>query len=119
MSLHIERQGDVAIVVPNGPLDGSQLTEDLETAMRKLIYGDQKKIVLDLVNTSRISSIGAGVLAGLHLSATRCDATMHLCNINKRIEDLLVIIQLTRVLKIFDTRADALAAFEVKMSGAS
>ena len=119
MSLHIERQGDVAIVVPNGPLDGSKLTRELETAMRKLISDGQEKIVLDLGKTSRVSSIGAGILASLHLSTTRRDVAMHVCNINKRIEDLLIIIQLIRVLKAFDTREDALAAFEVKLSGTS
>ena len=51
---HIERQGDVAIVVPNGPLDGSKLTVELETDMRKLIYDDQKKIIAKKLDVEQI-----------------------------------------------------------------
>ena len=112
MKLHIERQGDVAIVVPNGPLDGSKLTVELETDMRKLIYDDQKKIVLDLGKVSRISSIGIGTLASLHASATNRHVKMHVCEISKRNQDILAIVWLLRVLNVFETRDEAIAAFD-------
>lgn len=114
MSLHIERQGDVAIVMPNGPLDGSKLTRELETKMRKLIYDSQKKIILDLAKTSRVSSIGIGALVGVYLSAKNHDVALHVCNVDKRIEDLLAIVKLLRLLNVFGTREEALAAFEEK-----
>ena len=114
MSLHIERQGDVAIVVPKGPLDGSKLTIELETDMRKLIYDDQKRIILDLGKVSRISSIGIGTLASLHASATNRHVMMHVCEISKRNKDVLAIVWLLRVLNVYETRKEAMAAFEEK-----
>ena len=112
MNVHIERQGDVAIVMPNGPLDGGDRTGELETVLRKMIYDDQKKIVLDLEKTPRVSSIGVGVLTSVHTSATNRKVRLHVCNIESRIKDLLAILQLLRVLNCFDTRKEALDAFE-------
>ena len=112
MSIHIERQGDVAIIVPKGAIDGSGQTNELETDLRKLVYDDQKKILLDLANTPRISSIGIGVLASVHASATNRNVRLHVCNIDRRIKDVLAIVQLLRILNCFDTRKEALAAFE-------
>ena len=108
----LKRQGDIAIVMPKGPLDGGVLTGELETALRKLIYDDQKKIVLDLEETTRVSSIGFGVLIAAHISADNRKARLHLCNIDKRIKDTLAILKLLRVFHCFDTRQDALDAFE-------
>ena len=116
MRLHIERQDDVAIVVPHGPLDGSKLTNELETDMRKLIYDDQQKIILDMGDVSRISSIGSGTLASLHASATNRHVRIHVCEISKRNEDILAIVWLMRILYVFKTRKEAIAAFEQKVT---
>ena len=112
MSVHIERDGDVAIVMPKGPIDGGKLTRELETDLRKLIFDDQQKIVLDLSHTPSMSSIGIGVLASVHVSATNRNLTLHVCNIERRIEHVLTIVKLTRVLNCFDTRKQAMAAFK-------
>ena len=111
MSVHIERDGDVAIVMPKGPIDGGNHTRELETDLRKLIFDDQQKIVLDLANTPSMSSIGIGVLASVHDSATKRNLRLHVCNIERRIEHVLTIVKLTRVLNCFDTRKQAIAAF--------
>lgn len=113
MSLHIERQGDVAIVAPVGALDGSNPTsKELETSLRKLIYDDHKNIVLDLDKVTRISSMGIGILASVHASATNRKVKLHVCNISSRNKEILAIVWLLRVLNCFETRQEALAAFE-------
>lgn len=111
MSVHIERKNDVAIVKPKGNLRGGKETEELERDMRKLIYDDQKKILLDLADTKSMSSIGIGMLASLHVSAMNRGLQMHVCNIERRIKDILAIVQLTRVLNCFDTCDEAMTAF--------
>ena len=112
MGLHIEREGDVAIVVPKGMIRGGDDVDELETDLRKLIYDDQKKILLDLKDTSSMSSMGIGVLASVHTSAVNRDVQLHICNIEKRIDHVLTIVKLTRVLNCFDTRDQAIAAFK-------
>jgi anti-anti-sigma factor len=112
MSVHIERKGDVAVVRPKGNLRGGKETEALEQDMRKLIYDDHKKILLDLADIKSMSSIGIGMLASLHVSAMNRGLQLHVCNIERRIKDVLAIVQLTRVLNCFDTYDEALAAFK-------
>jgi anti-anti-sigma factor len=112
MSIHIERDGDVAIVMPKGMLRGGKDVEELERDLRKLVYDDQKKIILDLKHTTHMNSTGIGVLASVHTSAVNRGVTLHVCNIERRIEHVLTIVKLTRVLNCFDTRKEALAAFE-------
>ena len=111
MSLHTERRGDIAVVAPNGPLDGGKLTRELETEMRKLIYDDQKKILLNLGKVPRISSIGIGVLASVHTSAANRNVKLHVCNVEKRIKDLLVIVKLLAILNVYDKCEEAMEAF--------
>ncbi len=112
MSVHIERVGDVAVVMPKGMLRGAKETEELETDLRKLLFDDQQKILLDLEKTTHMSSTAIGVLASVHGSATKRELRLHVCNIERRIENVLAIVKLTRVLNCFDTRKEAMAAFK-------
>lgn len=112
MSVHIERSGDVAIVMPKGMLRGAKETEELETDLRKLLYDDQQKILLDLAKTTHMSSTAIGVLASAHIRARKRNLRLHVCNIERRIENVLAIVKLTRVLNCFDTRKQAMDAFE-------
>lgn len=112
MGIHIERDGDVAIVMPKGMIRGGKDVEELERDLRKLVYDDQKKILLDLANVASMSSTGIGVLASVHTSAVTRNVQLHVCNIERRIEHVLTIVKLTRVLNCFDTRKQALMAFK-------
>ncbi|MFQ5600224.1 MAG: STAS domain-containing protein [Candidatus Krumholzibacteriia bacterium] len=110
MGLHIERVGEVAVVVPKGMLRGGKETDELETTLRKLVYDGHKRILLDLQKTSFMSSTAIGLLAGVHTSATNRGLAFYVCNIDRRIEDILTVIKLVQVLNVFDTRDEALQA---------
>jgi len=111
MALRSEKVGDVALLVPEGMLKGDRETTDLENQLRKLIQAGQKKILLDLRNTTHLNSVAIGVLAGVHTSAVNRKAAFFVCNVERRIHDTLVILMLVNVLNLFDTREEALAAF--------
>jgi anti-anti-sigma factor len=110
MGLHVERLGDVAVVMPSGMLKGGKETDELQNVLRKLIYDGQKKILLDLAKTSHMTSIAIGVLAGVHVSAANKKLYFCVCNIEERIENVLVQIKLLNMLNVHDSRQDALAA---------
>jgi len=110
MGLHIERVGNVAVLVPEGMLKGGKETEELENALRKLVYDKHKKILLDLSKTSFMSSRAIGVLAATHTSAVNRNLHFCVCNIERRIESVLVLIKLMNMLNVYDTREDALQA---------
>jgi anti-anti-sigma factor len=110
MALHVERVGDVAVLMPRGMLKGGKETDELENSMRKLIYGDQKKILLDLAHVTHMSSMAIGVLAAAHSSATKRQVRFAVCNVEQRIESILVLIKLANILDVRDTRDDGLQA---------
>lgn len=111
MSLHVERLGDVAVVVPKGMLKGGKETDELQNVLRKLTYDRQKKILLDLAETTYMTSMAIGVLAGVHASAANKNLYFWVCNIETRIENVLVQVKLLNILTVYPTRADALEAF--------
>src|SRR5213593_2281599 len=105
-----EKVGDVVVVIPEGILKGDKETSQLENELRRLIQGGQKKVILDLRHTTHLNSIAIGVLAGIHISAANRGVNFCVCNVEKRIENLLVIVRLINVLNVYDSRDDALAS---------
>lgn len=112
MGLRVERNGDVAVLVPEGMLKGGKETDELETALRKLIYDEQKKILLDLGRVTHMSSIAIGVLASAHSSAKKRNIDFAVCSIEERINSVLVLVKLANILTVYETRDDALAAMK-------
>ena len=110
MGLHVERIGDVAVVVPEGMLRGGKETDELQNVLRKLTYDRQKKILLDLAKTSHMTSLAIGVLTGIHASALSKELRFCLCNIETRIKNVLLQIKLLNILEVYPTRAEALKA---------
>lgn len=110
MSLRTTRKGDVAVVSPQGMLVGGDETERLEQELRGLIARGQKKILLDLARTSHLTSNPIGTLVSVHLNAASNGVAFYVCNIDKRIHNMLVIFKLINVLNVFGTCEEALAA---------
>ena len=111
MGLHVERVGDVALLATDGMLKGGRETDELENALRKLVNDHHKKILLDLAKTTFMSSAAIGLLASVHTSAVNRDLHLFVCNVERRIESVLVLVKLMNILNVYDTRDDALQAF--------
>jgi hypothetical protein len=50
-------------------------------------------------------------VAGVHTSAANHGVSFFVCNIERRIQNVLTILKLVNVLHVYDTREEALAAF--------
>lgn len=107
MSLHVEHQGDVAIVQPRGILKGDNETDELERVVRQLL-DSHTKILIDLDNVDHMTSIPIGVLVGLHVSAKNRHIPFYLCNMTHHIEDVIIIFRLAELFTIFDSTEEAL-----------
>lgn len=110
MAVRTEKIADVFVVLPEGMLKGDKETSQLEHELRRLVQGGQAKILLDLRNTTHLNSIAIGVLAGVHTSAANRGLRFAVCNVERRIQNVLTILKLVNVLNVYDTREDALAA---------
>ena len=111
MAIRTEKLGEVFIVVPEGMLKGDKETDQLDYELRRLVQGGQNKILLDLRNTTHLNSIAIGILAGIHTGAANRGLHFAVCNLERRIQNVLTILKLVNVLHVYDTREDAIAAF--------
>jgi anti-anti-sigma factor len=107
MSLHVDHEGDVAIVQPRGILKGDNETDELDRVVRQLL-DNHEKILIDLNHVEHMTSIPIGVLVGLHVSAKNRHVPFCICNMTDHIEDVIVIWRLGELFTIFDSREEAL-----------
>jgi anti-anti-sigma factor len=114
MAFRTDKIGDVVVVMPEGSFTGGRETDQFESELRRHIQANQKKILLDLRGTSHLSSVPIGMLVGVHTSATNRGLHLFMCNIERRIDNVLVVLKLINVFNVFDTREQALEAFKKK-----
>src|SRR6266852_8609750 len=95
-------------------LEGRIVLGDETTALRdkiKTLLGEgKKKVVLDLKNVTMIDSSGLGAMVAAHSSAKAAGATLRLCNLGTRTNELLQMTRLVTVFEISDTESDAVRA---------
>ena len=95
-------------------LDGRIVLGEETTALREnvksLLSGGQKNIVLDLTNVTMIDSSGLGTLVAAHSSAKSNGASLRLCNVGSRFNELLLITKLYTVFEVSSTEAEAVRA---------
>jgi len=112
MNLRTEtRQADgVTIVTCSGKIIFGEEAHALRDALKKLL-GQTKHIVLNLSGISFIDSGGLGTLVGLYSSARSSGADIKLVGLSQRLRDALAIAKLATVFEVYDSEAQAIAAF--------
>jgi anti-sigma B factor antagonist len=112
MALKItDREVDgVAVLTLDGRIVLGEETVALREKVKGLLAAGKKKIVLDLQNVSMIDSSGLGALVTAHSSAKSTGATLRLCNLGTRTDELLQMTRLVTVFEVSDSEADAVRA---------
>jgi anti-sigma B factor antagonist len=106
--------------VPVLGLDGRIVLGEETTALRENVKGllaaGKKNLILDLKNVTMIDSSGLGALVTAYSSAKSGGASLRLCNLGSRFNELLQITKLYTVFEVSETEADALRALAKKAS---
>lgn len=112
MSLKImSREVDGVVVLGlDGRIVLGEETIALRDSVKALLTEGRKKIVLDLKNVTMIDSSGLGAMVSCHSSAKAAGATLRLCNLGTRTNELLQMTKLLTVFEVSDTEADAVRA---------
>ncbi len=79
--------------------------------IRDLAEQGQKKVVLNLAETSYIDSVGIGELVSGFTRLTNCGAQLKLLSLGKRVKDLLQITKLYTVFDVHDNEIEAIRSF--------
>ena len=113
MALQItERVVDGVTVIA---LDGRIVLGDETNAFREkikaLLAEGRKKILLNLDNVTLIDSTGLGTLVAAHHSASARGASLRLCNLGTKFQEVLQVTKLLTVFDVSDTEADGIRSF--------
>ena len=96
-------------------LDGRIVLGEESNAMREkvktLVAEGKKKIVLNMDNITFIDSAGLGTLVAAHHSAKGQVASLRLCHLGTKFQEVLQITKLMTIFEVFNTEAEAVASF--------
>jgi anti-sigma B factor antagonist len=110
LKIAVKEVDGVSVVTLDGRIGVGDEAHLLRDKVKSLLADGRRKIVLNLAGVVLLDSAGLGTLVGLHHSAVSCEAKLRLCHLTPLLVELL---QITRLLTIFDvspTEADAVRA---------
>jgi anti-anti-sigma factor len=85
-------------------------TAALREQVKSQLAAGKKKLVLDLKNVTMIDSTGLDVLVMAHNSAKSSGASLCLCNLSTRSNELLRVTRLVNVFEVSASETDAVRA---------
>lgn len=106
----------ITVLALDGRIVLGEETVALREKVKSLLGEGKKKIVLDLKNVSMIDSSGLGALVAVHSSAKAGGATLRLCNLGSRTNELLQMTRLLTVFEVSNSEADAVSAMSKSAS---
>jgi anti-sigma B factor antagonist len=112
MSLDVRTSGDVTIVTPKGMLLGGKETDELQGKIKELVEAGNKKLLINLGQTTFLNSVSLGVLIGAHSSYAKRGAEMKLCQVDKKIQNIFVVTKLSLVFDVFESCEEATKSFK-------
>ena len=108
---NVRHTGDVAIVDLAGKLTLGEGCGMLRETIKDAIAKGDRKILVNLKETTYIDSSGLGELVASYASVTNAGGQIKLLNAESRVHDLLTVTKLYSVFESFSNEAVALISF--------
>jgi anti-sigma B factor antagonist len=100
-----------SVVALDGRIVLGQESKSLRENLKGLVAEGKKQIVLNMDNIAYIDSTGLGTLVAAQVSAKTQGASLKLCNLCRRFQELLQLTKLVTVFEVCNTEASAVASF--------
>src|SRR5271165_7380486 len=101
----------VSIVALDGRIVLGEESNALREKVKSMIAAGKKKIVLNMDNITFIDSAGLGTLVAAHHSVKSQGASLRLCHLGSKFQEVLQITNLLTVFDVYKTEAEAVASF--------
>ncbi len=111
MALDVRTVGDVTILTPKGMLLGGKETDELQSKIKELADAGNKKLLINLGQTTFMNSVSLGVLIAGHSNYAKREAKLKLCAVDKKIQNIFVVTKLALVFDVYDEEPEALKTF--------
>lgn len=109
--MEIRHEGDLVVLCfPSGRVDGTAVTELFEAASQ-LFAGRGGKVLVDLTGVNYVNSGGVGIMVTLQRRAMTENARLHIAIPSDKVRETFEVMHLHRVLSIYQTTGEAIAAF--------
>jgi anti-sigma B factor antagonist len=102
---------DIAVLQMEGRIVLGEESNALREQVKNLLGGNMRKIVLNMGNVTYIDSAGLGTLVAAFHSARGQGATLKLCNLGQKFQEVLQVTKLMTVFEVFDSEASAIQSF--------
>jgi anti-sigma B factor antagonist len=102
----------VAVVAMDGRIVLGEESNALREKVKSLLAEGKKQIILNMDNITFIDSAGLGTLVASHHSAKNQGASVRLCHLGSKFQEVLQITKLLTVFEVSDTEAAAVASFK-------
>jgi len=112
MSLEVRTSGDVTILAPKGMLLGGKETDELQSKIKELSEAGNRKLLINLGQTSFMNSVSLGVLIAGHSNYAKRSAQLKLASVDKKIQNIFVVTKLSLVFETYETEEEAIQSFK-------
>jgi anti-sigma B factor antagonist len=109
LTIEQRQRGEVTILDLEGKLTLGEGAAAFRERVRSLLADGHKKVLVNLAGVSYVDSSGVGELVSAYATANRSEAKLKLSNLTQSVADLL---QLTKLLTVFEVFEDTEAAIE-------
>lgn len=109
MNVQVEHHDQVLVASVEGRVDSSN-SQDFERQLQGAIGEDVKSVVVDLGQLAYISSAGLRVVLLVAKTLGQRNVSISLCALSDPVQSVFEISGFNRIIQIYDTQADALAA---------
>jgi anti-anti-sigma factor len=114
MEINVRRVWEVTVIEVSGRLTLLDAAEQLRQAVRDAVQSGHKHIVLNIARLSFVDSSCLGELVSCYITAARQGGTVKYADPPTRIQELLLVTRLNRILETYETEAAAIASFGVR-----
>ena len=107
---HVRKLDGAVVIKPHGNLMGGEETDEIERLIEGFNAEKVPCLVINLVDVGMMNSLTISRLIRGHLKFSQRNARIHLCNLDKRIQNIFVIAKLSMVFNIYPSEELALQA---------
>jgi len=113
MKLGVSAVDDVYVLTPHGMLLGEKETEEIQAKVKELDQNGNTKLLLNLSQTTFMSSLGMAALFIAHMKYSKRNATVKICCVERKIMQVFELVKLPLVYDghIHETEDEALNSF--------
>ena len=111
MSFKEAKFGDVAVLEIKGKLMGGDETNEIHERVKLLAQKGIRRVVLDLGGVKWMNSSGLGALMASMTTMKNAGGDLRLSSVADKVESLLMITQLLKIFKSYDSIGKAVLSF--------